>query len=74
MEITKHYKRSHKVPNKRNEFYVKEKNDFSQFGKGGPQSEPVGLSRAHTQIAQIFVHSVSCHCLSLGSEEGIVMD
>ena len=72
--MIKAFKRFYKRPNKRNEFYVKEKHDFSQFGKGGPQSEPVGLSRAHTQIAQIFVHSVSCHCLPLGSKEGIVMD
>ena len=31
-------------------------------------------SQAHTRIPQVFVHPVSCHCLSLGSEKRIVMD
>ena len=67
--MIKAFKMFYKLPNKRNEFYVKEKHDFSQFGQGGPQSEPVGPSWALTQIPQILVHSVSCHCPSLGSEE-----
>ena len=72
--LIKAFIRFYKRPNKRNEFYVKEKHDFSQFGKSGPQSEPVGPCWALTQIPQIVVHSVSCHCLSLDSAEWIVMD
>ena len=72
--MIKALKRFYKLPKKQNEFYVKEKHHFSLFGKGGPQSEPVGPSWALTQIPQILVHSVSCHCFLLGSEEWIVMD
>ena len=32
-----------------------------------PQSELVELLQAHTEILQIFVHPVTCHCLLAGS-------